>query len=201
MAEYFTTRTQEQQTNILAQYLPDNKLFEQKYNDAANIRKLLLGLAVEFGRKRGVLNDIRNEYFPSGTTQFLSDWERQVGIPSDCIPVAATDQERRDRILLKLASINATTKKQFENIITALGFAGTVSNATDESGLPLTLPFILISEDERPFTIIVTLDASLQGEVLPLTLPFTLSSAVPEILECLFNRLIPAHCQVYFRYA
>ena len=185
---FLNPRTIEEQTDVLAQYLRNDRLFLTKNDQGSNLRKVLLGLASEFIYFRNKINEVVDEYDPNQTTQLIEEWENFVGIPDSCISNTGTLEERRSNILLKLAGINATTKKQFKTIINTLGFSANVDSAIDVASLPFTLPFILVSEAEAPFTIIVTLDESLQND------------PVPAILICLFNKLIPAHCQVFFRF-
>jgi len=111
-----------------------------------------------------------------------------------------TLEQRRLNILLKLAGINATTKKQFENIAKVLGYNIDVETGVDTSTFPMTFPIILMSPAEAPFIIVVTLDASLKPAGFPLKFPISFTSDVPDILKCLFNKLKPAHCKLYFRY-
>jgi uncharacterized protein YmfQ (DUF2313 family) len=201
MTNYIEVRTNEEQTEVLSSYLPANRCTAIKNNTTSNYRKLLSGLAPEFRRVRNTINTIREDYFPETTTQFIENWEKQLNIPDDCIEVANDIEQRRKNVMLKLNSINISTNKEIENMLAAAGVNATVQNALDISLLPLTLPFILVSQETAPFTIIITLDASLQPAGLPLTLPFTLSSQAPANIECLLKKYIPAHCQVFFRYA
>lgn len=194
-------RTQIQQADILAQYLRDDPLHEAKSKDGSTLRKILIGLASEWLNFRNKINEVSNEYDPTTTTKLIEEWEGFVGIPDTCIPIASTIEQRRLNILLKLAGINATTEKQFKNIASILGYNIQVSNGVDASTFPLTLPFLLISEASAPFTIVITLPASLQPAGFPLTLPFTLTAQQPEILNCLFNKLKPANTQLFFRYS
>lgn len=194
-------RTQIQQADILAQYLRDDPLHEAKSKDGSTLRKILIGLASEWLNFRNKINEVSNEYDPTTTTKLIEEWEGFVGIPDTCIPIASTIEQRRLNILLKLAGINATTEKQFKNIALILGYNIQVSNGVDTSTFPLTLPFLLISEASAPFTIVITLPASLQPAGFPLTLPFTLTAQQPEILNCLFNKLKPANTQLFFRYS
>ena len=194
-------RTQIQQADILAQYLRDDPLHEAKSKDGSTLRKILIGLASEWLNFRNKINEVSNEYDPTTTTKLIEEWEGFVGIPDTCIPIASTIEQRRLNILLKLAGINATTEKQFKNIALILGYNIQVSNGVDTSTFPLTLPFLLISEASVPFTIVITLPASLQPAGFPLTLPFTLTAQQPEILNCLFNKLKPANTQLFFRYS
>lgn len=197
----FKERTQEQQASILAQYLPNDKLHQAKNKENSTLRKILLGLATEWLYFRSNLNEIVNDYNPNNTTYFIEDWEAFVGIPDSCISIASTLEQRRKNILLKLAGINATTEKQFKNIASILGYSIEVSNGIDTSTFPLTLPFLLISEAEAPFIIVITLPASIKPVGFPLTLPFTLTEGQPAILNCLFNKIKPAQTKLYFRYS
>ena len=192
--------TAEEQTDILARYLPNDRLFIGKYIEDDPMRKILIGLAAVWLDYREMLDLLFDEWNPQTTNIFLDEWEKSVGIPDDCFDVAATDDERRTNILLKLVSLNATTAKQFETVAAILGLTVTVTSGLPFSTLPLTLPFLLLSAEEAAYTIVVTLDASLEPEGFPLTLPFTLTSPFPDILECLFNKLKPVNTQIIFRY-
>lgn len=194
-------RTLTEQTDVLASYLPNDPLHALKNKEGSNIRKVLEGLAYQWGAFRDSINEVAAEYNPNNTVALIEEWEGFVGIPDECISNTGTLEERRVNILLKLAGINATTAKQFENIAAILGYTITVENGVDTSIFPLTLPFILLSEAAAPFTIVVTLDASLEPSGFPLTLPFTLSSGVPNILLCFLQKLKPANTNLVFRYS
>lgn len=194
-------RTQEQQANKLSQYLRDDRLHEAKNKPDSTLHKILLGLASEWLNFRNKINEVSNEYNPQKTTALIEEWEAFVGIPDGCIPIASTIEQRRLNILLKLAGINATTEQQFKNIASILGYNIEVSNGVSTSTFPLTLPFLLISEASAPFTIVITLPASIQPQGLPLTFPFTLTAQQPSILNCLFDKLKPANCKLFFRYS
>ncbi len=192
--------TVEEQTNILARYLPNDRIYIGKYIEDNPMRKILIGLAAVWLDYREILDLLFDEWDPQNTSIFLDEWEKSVGIPDDCFDIAATDDERRVNILLKLTSLNATTAKQFEAVAAILGITVTVTSGLAFSTLPLILPFLLLSAEEAAYTIVVTLDASLEPEGFPLTLPFTLTSPFPDILECLFNKLKPVNTQIIFRY-
>jgi uncharacterized protein YmfQ (DUF2313 family) len=197
----FKERTAAQQANVLGQYLRDDPLHEAKNREDSVLRKVLIGLASEWLNFRADLNDVVTEYNPRNTTSLIEEWEAFVGIPDSCIAVASTLEQRRLNVLLKLAGINVSTAKQFKNVAAVLGFTIEVSNGVDTSTFPLQLPFLLISPASAPFTIVITLPASLKPIGFPLTLPFRLTEAQPKILNCLFNKLKPANTQLFFRYS
>lgn len=186
--------------DTLAQYLRDDRLHEAKNKEGSTLRKILQGLASEWLNFNASLDNVANEYNPNATTNLIEEWEAFVGIPDSCIAIASTLEQRRLNILLKLAGINATTAKQFKNIAAILGYSIEVSNGVDTSTLPLTLPFLLMTEGAAPFTIVITLPASLQPQGFPLPLPFTLTQQQPQVLNCLFNKIKPANTQLFFRY-
>lgn len=197
---YLVNRTQEQQTNVLASYLPNNKIFEVKNDVDSNLRKVLLGLAQEFTNYRDSVNELVQEYFPDQTTLFIEDWEKVVGLPDDCLPIATTIEERRTNVLLKLAGINATTAKQFTDIAAILGFDIEITNAADFATFPMVFPIVMLEEADIPFTIFVTIKNQTQAQGFPFTFPLTFAEPIEELLECLFEKLIPAHCQLFFRF-
>lgn len=192
------TRTTDQQSAVLAQYLRDDDLHQAKNRDDSNLRKVLLGLASELIRLRDSVNNLCEQYDPRVTEEFIDEWERTVGIPDDCIGNSGTLEERRNNVLLKIAGINITTAKQFENLAASFGFTVTVKSGVDVSTFPLAFPFVLLSAAEAPFTIIVEYDASLETESFPLTFPFTFTASAIDILECLFDKLKPANTQIVF---
>jgi uncharacterized protein YmfQ (DUF2313 family) len=157
----------DQQTNILASYLRDDPLYESKNIEGEPLRKILKGLATQFLDTRNKINYAVEQYNPTKTTDLISEWESFVGIPDGCIKNTGTLEQRRLNILLKLAGINATTKKQFENIAKVLGYNIDVETGVDTSTFPMTFPIILMSPAEAPFIIVVTLDASLKPAGFP----------------------------------
>lgn len=194
-------RTTSEQTNVLAGYLRDDPLHQAKNKEGSNLRKVLTGLAGQWLRFRNKINEIYDEYDPNSTTALIQEWEEFVGIPDSCFSNTGSIEQRRLNILLKLAGINATTAKQFEVVAAILGYTVVVETGVDTSTFPLTFPIILMDVAEAPFIIVVTLDASLEPAGFPLTFPITLSSGVPEILLCLFEKLKPANTKLYFRYS
>jgi len=201
MTNFLEPRTKAEQTDVLAQYLRDDRLHLAKNIEGSNLRKVLTGLACQWLRFRDKVNEVSNEYDINQTTALIEEWERVVGIPDDCFSNTGSLEDRRRNILVKLAGVNVSTAKQFEDLAQTFGFDVTVSNGVDEAVLPATLPLILLDPDEAPFTIIVTLNQSLQPTGLPLELPFELTDQAPEILECLFDKLKPANTQIIFRYS
>ncbi len=192
--------TTNQQTDILARYLPNDRLHVGKYLEDDPLRKILIGLAAIWLDQRELINLLFDEWLPSTTEVFLEEWEDTLGIPDDCFDVAATSEERRQNILLKLTGLNATTKEQFEALADILGIDINVKTGFDEATIPQTIPFIILSDDELGYTIIVEVENQTNEATIPQTIPFTIQESSTAILECLFNKLKPANTQVIFKF-
>lgn len=192
-------RTQEEQATVLAGYLPNDQLWQSKNVEGAVLRKILLGLALQWLEFRETGSEVYSEYDPTTTTKLITEWETAVGIPDCCFNNTGSLEDRRKQILLKLAGINATTAKQFETIGAILGFDITVEAGKESSAtaFPLTFPFLLISSSEAIFSIIVSINDPV--EAFPYTFPFTLGSGAVPILKCLFDKLKPANTLLFFR--
>jgi uncharacterized protein YmfQ (DUF2313 family) len=192
-------RDLQEQTQILSNNLRGDPLHQAKNIQDSNLYKVLKGLATGFLSYRDFINYVYKEYNPSTTTDLIDMWEGMVGIPDSCIPIASTIEERRKWVVLKLSGLNITTKAQFERIGQLMGYNITVRAGLEASDYLLTLPGI--TSDKLPFCILITLDNSFATGGFPLTFPFTLKeSAVPDSLYCIFNKIKPAHCVVYFNF-
>lgn len=197
---FIKERTQEEQSDILTRYLPNDPLWHDKNVEGSVLKKILIGLAAEWLNLRNIVNELYDNYDPRNTTSLIEEWERFVGIPDSCFSNVGSLEQRRKNILLKLAGSNVSTAKQFENVAAILGYDATVTNGVDVATLPATFPVLLVSAAAAPFTIVVNLDASIKPATFPLSFPVALSSGIPELLNCFFNKLKPANTQVIFRY-
>ena len=193
--------TKEQQTNILAQYLRNDRLHAGKNIEGHILRQILEGFAVSFLDFRNNLIQLETEMDINKANALLDFYELLVGIPDDCLPIADTIELRRRNILFKFAWLQGNLKKQFEYILNLLGITSfTVQSASESLTLPLTLPFTLFGAEEINYTMVVTLPLSIKPQILPQTLPFTLGSATFDLIQCLFNKLKPAHTQIFYQF-
>jgi uncharacterized protein YmfQ (DUF2313 family) len=185
----FERRDIEQYTNSLADYLPGGILFASKSVASSNFRKLLRGMAGELFRANGLLKEYSEEIIPDQTVKFIAEWESTLGIPDDCFKVAGTIDNRRKQVLTKLAALGVQTIPDFENVALIFGVTATVL-AGSESGITFA------SNKVARFTIVINLTLP---ERFTYTFPLTFGDDVTVLLECLFNKLKPANCQVLFQ--
>jgi len=192
--------TREVQADILAQYLPNNVCYQSAWEDGSVLRKILLGLASQWMDARAFFNDTYDEWNPNTTTKFITEWERMVGIPDECIPVADTLEQRRKNIVLKLGGLEAETEQQYINIANILGLSITIEKASTLA-FPLMFPIVLINQDEAPFTLIIRVSGLTNIQSFPLNFPLDFSSNTSYILECLLNKVKQSHIILRFIYS
>lgn len=184
-------------TRALAAYLPNGKMFEAKNIDDSNFNQLLKGLAGELRTAEGYLVTLGEEYFPDLTVLFLPEWERAVGIPDSCFPGTGDIDERRSRVLIKLASLGVQTAQDFVDLGALFGKTVTVVPLTDLAFPPYDVPFLPVGFPEARFTFIIE-GVDLVLNVPPYDVPFSLVTGT-NTLECLFNKVKPANTKIIIR--
>jgi len=195
----FLRRDVEQYANSLAAYLPGGELFGAAWVKDTNFRNLLRGMAWELYRTNGVLQEYAAEAIPDQTYRLLDEWETALGIPDGCFSGAGTIDERRQDVLIKLASLGVQTVEDFEELGAVLGLAITVTSAVPYAIFPMTFPVLLLdSAKAARFTIVVEYPQD-SVSVFPLVFPIVFGSSALGRFECLFNRLKPANCDLIFR--
>lgn len=152
----------------------------------STLRKFWLAIADELVRVYGRIVDLLREAHPATTVEMLTDWEAEFGLPDPCVTITQTTAERRAAVLARVTSAGGSTKSYFTSIAASLGIAISI---VEEH------PFEVgrdgmgdgIGGDDYAFTWSVTA-------------PAATGAASRELLECVFERLKPAHTEVLFYY-
>jgi len=193
--------TPNEQANILAGYLRNDRLHQNKWVDGTNLRKLLIGLAEGFIDFNNNLNIFIAEGDIAKATNLLAEWEKTFGIPDDCLTNNGTIEERRINLLIKLAGLQGTLIEQFEYVINLLGYSGIqIKNGFTGIAYPLQYPFYYLSADEAPFTMFVILPTELTPTTYPLPYPIPYNSIIPK-LQCIFDKLKPANVKIIYQFS
>ena len=194
----FTPNTIEENTQALADLLPQGVAWEAKNLEEANMYKLLRALSKEFKRVQSKINEFVTEHDPETTTNLIEEWEAAVGIPDDCFKNNVSLDLRRKQVVAKLAKMNVQTANDFIDLAAYFGYNVIIKDISEGSYFPLTLPFTLGGDSSnRMYVKFVDLDKP--NNVFPLTLPFTLGGD-GNIIVCIFNKLKPATIQIVFSY-
>ena len=200
MADYIKNNTQEENANILAQYLRNDDLHASKNIEGSNLRKLLLGLAEGFKDVNNNINILVKNGNVNEATELIELWEKTVGIPDDCLDNSGTIEERRNKVLIKFAGLQGTLIEQFEYVINLLGYSGIeILPAYNYLQIPTPIPTPLVSIDAIPFTIFVKLPDELTPTQIPAPIPTPLDNPIP-LIDCIFNKLKPANIKILYLY-
>lgn len=168
----------------------------------AELTRLLRALAEELARvdKRG--EELLREADPRSTVELLEDWERALGLPDPCAPLAETLQERRAAVAAKLVASGGQHRQYYIDIAAALGV---------EVGITEFFPFRvghsaigepLASDDawrhtwqvDAPETLVTRFSVGQSAVGSPLR------SWGNAQLECAIGTRKPAHTEVLFAY-
>ena len=170
--------------------------------DAA-LTKLLLAWADEMARIDGRAADLVEEADPRTTAELLADWERVAGLPDPCVAALGINQttaQRRAALVAKLTTIGGQSAAYYIALAASLGYTITVTEfspfqAGSAAGDALTNDgWQFVWQVNAPEASIVEFAAGRSSAGEPLR------SWGNELLECVINRLKPAHTYVLFAY-
>ncbi|MCJ2067743.1 DUF2313 domain-containing protein [Methylobacterium sp. J-030] len=143
---------------------------------------------------------------PRFTLQLLGDWERAFGLPDPCIPVVQTLPERRAALVQKMTLHGGQSRAFFIGIAAALGYAITI---TEYVPFQFGLSSFGGSHGRfNPPNFRFVWSVSISGQRLT-RFQFGASSfgrdpfldiRRAEDLECILQRLKPAHSMLFFSY-
>lgn len=75
--------------------------------------KLLMVFAIELEKVEQRITDLRREVIPGLSRELLTEWERDLGLPDQCSPLAATVEERAQIAHAKYTGNYYGQNKQF----------------------------------------------------------------------------------------
>ncbi|TKA91800.1 DUF2313 domain-containing protein [Guyparkeria sp. SB14A] len=181
--------------------LPRGALWDALREPGTTAEQLLAAIAQEPARLDGRAIALLDELDPRTVVEMLEDWERWAGMPDSCSGLGATITQRREDLLARLTNTGGQSRRYFIGVAGRLGF-----------------PDAEILEYD-PHTVEATVDAPIYGEdwahawtIRAPTPPidqFNADSSVDESLgeaapttriECVINRLKPAHTVALFEY-
>lgn len=190
--------SKEQHTEVLASFVPVGRAYEAAFKKGSNLERYLSASSNEFKRLQDLIATFLAQLDPNTTENFISEWEKALGIPDQCIPIASTDDERRDNIVLKLNALSVQTEADFIALAALFGFTITfIEPAFPPYNVPFTptspvgsfppydVPFTPTSEPGGTFSWII------QGD-------FDTDAAKAEIFQCLVRLLTTVGYRVTF---
>jgi uncharacterized protein YmfQ (DUF2313 family) len=185
--------------NHLAALLPPGPAWPS--DDGGDMEELLLGLAQELARIDARVDDLIAEADPRYTQALLSEWERVLALPDVCITAvgAQSTQERRSALVSKLIQIGGQSAAYYIAVAAALGFSITITEFNPFVWtMPLSLPMCGMD-----WQFVWQVNAPLVSRRYWLcTDPASdpMSTWGNGLLECVLNRIKPAHTLILFSY-
>ncbi len=201
----FNAKTQQEETDALAQYLPSDKIFNSKSFDGSNLRKLLTALGGELSRIDQLFQNVMDGLNLLTTTDldYIRLWEGAVGIPDESFPDTESlgIEARRTHILIKMRSLGVLTEQDFVDLALLLGYVISIENGTLYGVFPLSFPIAFApSIKTARFLMVINAPASLTGAYsFPIAFPVIFSTG-NNIISSLFNILKPANTRILFNY-
>ena len=171
--------------------LPVGSLWESLKNDTV-FSNLIDAIAAEFRRIDGSARSLLGEIDPRTSNDLFPEWEVFAGLPDPCVGELKTMPERRAAVVSKLTGHGGQSPQYYIDLAAALGFTITIS---EYDGINQALVNQYYWQ----------VNSALTGPVVS----FDMNSAVNEplrswssnsLLECMINRLKPAHTTVLFSY-
>lgn len=192
-----TAADYQQQLNAL---LPPGALWEALRQDE-NAQALLLALADEFARIDARADDLLRELDPRTVSELLAEWEAWAGLPDACSGLGETLQQRRDALHAALTSEGGQSRAYFIALAERIGFPGATITEFEPHTVEMSVDAPIYGTDWR--------FAWLLSVAMPAVIQFNVESSVDESLgeqapttrlECVINKLKPAHTVALFEY-
>lgn len=169
----------------VSQHLPEGRAWANKLVPGSNLNALLRSAAAAFNRVQGQIQELADEYSIPLSEDLLPEWETSVGLPDECITTAATLAERRENIIFRLRRVPIVTKAEFETLGTALAGVDVTVTPGNEFEAP---------NDQSAFKLFVTFPTANEG--FPYSFPFDFGGFQSSVVECVFNKIVPANVVV-----
>jgi len=184
---------------LLSQFLPNGDFWNAKRLQNTNLYKLINALSDEYKRVKDLLYSIVNNRYVDNTELLLEQWERDLQLPDECLPLADTINERQANILLKYTAKGIQTKNDFLTLANTLGINIEIMTGKEVSLWPWIWPHIFTgtATQSKFFMIVKFVDfPTPSGWVW--TWPHSWAIDPTASLQCVFNKLKPANTQIVY---
>lgn len=183
----------------LADLLPTGAAWPREPGSA--LASVIAGLAPEFARVDTRGDKLLDEADPRACYEILAEWERAAALPDECTVVGGSIASRRDALLSRLTGTGGQSRAYFIGLAAAMGYPG----ATITEFRPFNCQSACDdSLDPDPWRFVWRLNLPAAASVRRMTVESACDEALAEwgdvTLECIINRLKPAHTAVLFAY-
>jgi len=192
-------KTQDEYTISLAHYLPSGDLWTSKNVKGSNLYQLLYGLSSLLMEVDQKLVELKKQFYPQNTESFLSEWEELLNIPDGCLKNTGTIEQRQTQIVGCLGALGCVTEEDWINLAKVMGYDIEIKRGVVGNVFPLTLPYVLGDfKTLRNTMTIIFKNIGSSASTFPLILPYILGEKETKFVECIFNRIKPAHIKINY---
>lgn len=191
--------TPERYAEQLDALLPQGQAWPRE--PGSRLHALTRALAEEFARVEARADALLSEALPATTLEMLEDWERVTGLPDPCVTESQTIQERRNAMLARLTSAGGQSREFFISLAECLGFTITITEfhpfragRSSAGDAACSVEWRHAWRVNAPETTVISFRAGQSAAGEPLR------KWGNELLECVFNRVKPAHTVLLFGY-
>ena len=153
-----------------------------------NLHALCQGFAQAVGDVQAGATQLSEiETLPGSANMLLPYWEFDYGLPDSCVPAGATIGQRRAALQAKIAAVGGASEAYFISVAAALGWAITIvegavgSHTWTIHAAPTAPPSLFTAGGSAVGDYLETIGTNTQ-------------------LECVMNRIKPAHTKLLFSY-
>ncbi len=112
--------TDDQQTSLLAQSMPQGRAWNAKGDPETNLYKMLKSIATEINSLEAKIFEMVTEWNINNTILLISEWEVAVGIPDACRNTAEDIATRRTDVITKLKKVPIITIADYQALAEAI---------------------------------------------------------------------------------
>ncbi len=191
-ANLFKTPTSTEVNSLIASDNPQGDAWSSKSTPGTVTYSLIQSAGVTLNRLYQAIEILSEELDVNKTVALLPEWERDVGNPDSCSDLAATLEQRRERVIEKLRKTPIVTLAEFQ----VLG-----ESLLDDPSVTFTVvpgevqDFPTITNASR-FRLYLNFAVANQG--FPYAFPLALGGFRSDLVFCVFRKLIPANVVLLF---
>ena len=193
------TYSQDDYLRALQGLLPRGEVWPR--DPDATLTQILRAIAASPARLDARASALLVDAFPATSAELLPEWEASLGLPDPCTGPLSTVQQRRAAVVARLTSRGGASIAYFVGVAAALGYTITVEEFAPAIADGLVADGPVNGEDwayawlvRAPQTTVTEFAADESFADEPLSTWGNLS------LECVLNRIRPAHTILIFAY-
>ena len=202
----FPNYNKEQTTKISLNYLPNGKVFKQRFNNVSNLYKFFKGLSQDFKDFNEDLNSFYDALFVKEDLGLIEEYEKDFGIPDKVfLNLGSTLEDRQKDLIVKKFMMRNNRQIDYNNIADIYNqniefFYGSDYFSFPSNNFPLIFNHIFEYSNSQLNNILIIkfLDATSNG--FNITFPFTFGVSDETVLKLIriFEEIRPITTKIIY---